>query len=213
MTKATTKAQKRRRRRQRKAEEHALTRDPYAIAPVPRKGADGRKVRERDSADRMPLVKRASMAERPVTAETIREMRAPWYGCHAGRAVAGHSDVDRLWGAICHIRRTIAAYDRAIGAPNRHAQCLRLLVPIDAMQADAASPPIDVRTDEEKYRQAIAAWARLKGWLSGVDYPAASHCIAAVVDDQPVIDSDGLIAALSVVADGMDGIDKAANPR
>lgn len=210
----SSKAEKKRRRRQRRAEEHALTRDPFALAPVPRRELDGDSTRKkRDTtpkgADRPALMKRASMTGQTITEATIRDMRAPWYGCEAGRAIAAHTKHDhereKLWAAVCHMRRVVTAYDRAIGAPNRHAQCLRLLTPLERFEANASSPPLDDRTDAEKQRQAVAASVHLKAWLTYVDYAAASEAIRVVIDDEPVRDATGLMIALRCVHEGMEG--------
>ena len=210
MTKAQTKTEKRRRRRARKAEEHLLVHDPFALAEVPRREPNGKPSRaEKAGADRPALIKRASMMDKPITDATIRDMRAPWYGCNAGRAIAAWSDHDhereRLWQAVCHMRRTVAAYDRAIGAPNRHAQCMRLLVPLEAMQADASSPPLDDRTPEEKQRQAVTAWTQMHGWLTYADRIAAGEALRVVIDDGEVKDQRGLMSALFCVYEGLQG--------
>ncbi|MDO5644019.1 MAG: hypothetical protein Q4G26_16715, partial [Paracoccus sp. (in: a-proteobacteria)] len=154
----------------------------------------------------------ATRAERKAAAEAraaqIRDMRAPWYGCNAGRAMAAQvsADFERadLWSAICHIRATQIAYDRAIGAPNRHAQCLRLLAPVDALHADATSPPLDMRTDDERKRQAVTAWRIVERWMmaSGV---AAGECRRVVIDDQRCRDPRKVVRALYCVVDGIKG--------
>lgn len=210
MTKAATKSEKKRRRRARKAEEHALTKDPFALAEVPRREPNGKPARrEKAGADRPALIKRAAIMEKPITDETLRDMRAPWHGCNAGQAIARWSNHDhereKLWQAVCHMRRTVAAYDRAIGAPNRHAQCMRLLVPLEAMQADASSPPIDDRTPEEKQRQAVTAWTQMHGFLTYTDKRAASEALRVVIDDGEVRDTTGLMSALLCVYEGLQG--------
>ena len=83
----------------------------------------------------------------------------PLWGCSVGRLILSEPEQRRpdLWNATQHARATQLAYDRAIGAPNRHATCLRILAPSEAMHADASSPAPDYRTDDDKYRQAISA--------------------------------------------------------
>lgn len=208
--KATSHSEKKRRRRQRKAEEHALTKDPFALAEVPRREPNGKPSRAAKAGpDRPALIKRASIMNKPITDETLRDMRAPWHGCSAGVAIAKWSDHDhereKLWQAVCHMRKTVAAYDRAIGAPSRHAQCMRLLLPLEAMQADAASPPLDDRTPEEKQRQAVSAWMQMHGWLTYTDGRAASEALRVVIDDGEVKDTRGLMSALFCVYEGLQG--------
>lgn len=141
-------------------------------------------------------------------AEQLRDLRAPWHGCNAGRAMAsavtGDRDKSELWTAICHIRKVQAAYDRAIGAPTRHAQCLRLLLPLEAMEADASSPPVDLRSDEEKQRQAVSAWMKVQGWLDHAKADAG-ECKRVVIDDERCRDPDALVRALQCVVDGIKG--------
>lgn len=110
-----------------------------------------------------------------------------------------------LWDAVKHMRKVWLAYDRAIGAPNRHPQCLRILTPSETMTASASDPAHDDRSDVERYRAAINAYMALQGWLGYVDATARSACIMAVVDDKPVTNWGGIKRALLCVADGMAG--------
>lgn len=206
MTKATSHSEKKRRRRARKAEEHALTKDPFALAEVPRREPNGKPARrEKAGADRPALVKRASMQNKAITDATIREMRAPWFGCNAGRAaylVSPH-DIEEHWQAICHMRRVVTTYDREIGAPNRHAQSLRLLIPSDRLEATAETPPIDERTPEKRQDDAVAAYMRLQGWMMHADADARHAASDAVLDDMPARDPIGIVNVLRCVWEGM----------
>ena len=124
---------------QRRAKRKAAS--PFDLAPTPRREADGRPAREK-AADRQTLESRCIRLGLPVTPEGLRDARAPWYGCKAGIAMASHTEAHndrlRLWDAITHMRRTVAAYDAAIGAPRRHAVCMNLLTP---PEPDRATPP------------------------------------------------------------------------
>lgn len=110
-----------------------------------------------------------------------------------------------LWGAVTHMRRTLAAYDRACGAPQRHPKCLSILTPPDHLGATADSPAFDDRPEEERSRSAIAAYMTLQGWLGHCDNAARSACLRAVVDDTGVNDLPGIILALQCVVDGHAG--------
>lgn len=110
-----------------------------------------------------------------------------------------------LWEAVTHIRRTVAAYDRACGAPARHPKCLSILTPPDRLEATAESPAWDDRPQEERDRAAVSAYMALQGWLGHTDARARSACIRAVVDDAGVSDLPGIILALQCVADGRAG--------
>ena len=135
--------------------------------------------------------------------------RSDMAGCEVGISllldnIAADHRAD-LWGAVKHMRRVWVAYDRALGAPNRHAACLRILLPVDRMEASASDPAPDDRPEEERYRSAISAWMAVQGWLGYCDGRARSACIAAVVDDASVSDWAGVKLALACIADGMAG--------
>lgn len=130
-------------------------------------------------------------------------------GCEVGIAllldnIAADLRAD-LWNAVKHMRRVWAAYDRALGAPNRHPVCLRILAPVDPMTASASDPAPDDRPEAERYQAAIRAFMAVQGWLGFADARARSACIAAVVDDASVSDWAGVKLALACVADGVAG--------
>lgn len=197
-----TKALSKRKRRARKRE-----RGPFDLAPTPRREADGRPEREK-SPDRQTLETRCAKVGLPTTADGIRDARAPWYGCNAGKAMAGatasHNDRLRLWDAITHMRRVTAAYYAAIGAPQPHAVCINLLTPSEPMEATAESPPPDTRTEADKARQAISAYMRLQ---EALDHEKASGSVAkaVVIDDHECKSPALLIAALSRVSNLISG--------
>jgi hypothetical protein len=136
-----------------------------------------------------------------------RRVREPIYGCRVGRRLAKEvKTIDHrsdLWQAVQHIRRVWVAYDRAIGAPQRHAQCLKILLPADPMGGVSLS--MDGRTQEERDRAAVSAWMVLQGWLDHVDRAARSATIAAVVDDAALRNWAGIVAALECVSEGIKG--------
>lgn len=139
----------------------------------------------------------------------IRAAKAEWMGCNAGKAMAsvvtGEAERRELWAAIHHMRRVQIAYDRAIGAPNRHAQCLRIMLPLEPMQADASSPPADLRTEDDKHRQAVSGWMQMQGWLGHADKADASICKRVVIDDERCQNAAAMVRALHCVADGVAG--------
>jgi len=198
----TSKAERRRRKKA-----HG---DPFAIPDIPKRQPNGQ-YRNRLSDDPAieTLKARCRQMGKEITKATLRDMRAPWWGCNAGRAMAGLADSDaeraEMWDAICHMRRVVTAYDAAIGAPKRHATCLRLLAPIAALEADASTPPSDERTPREKQDDACAAIMRLEGWIGMADRLAITEAKRVVWDDAMVGDAQGLIAALRCVADGLFG--------
>ncbi|MBA86121.1 MAG: hypothetical protein CML69_15515 [Rhodobacteraceae bacterium] len=181
------------------------------MASVQRRQANGQKARPASErgADKVALKARCNQRGVPETAKNQRDSRSPWWGCNAGRAMADavedHSQRLKLWDAIQHMRRVIAAYDASIGAPKRHAACLRLLVPLEALEATAETPPVDERTPEERSRDAVSGLMALEGWLGWADKVAASEAKRVVWDDETVRDADGLVLALRCVVDGMEG--------
>ena len=110
-----------------------------------------------------------------------------------------------LWDAVTHMRRTVAAYDRACGAPARHPKCLSILTPPDHLEATAETPAFDDRPEAERNRAAVSAYMTLQGWLDHADRAARTACLRAVVDDAGVSDLPGIILALQCVADGRAG--------
>lgn len=205
-TKAVSKAKRRARKR-----EARTTADPMALAPVPRKQANGRTHRtpeDRDAATEA-LQARCRQAGKVPSADAMRDARSPWWGCEAGKVI-GNADATHdqrliLWDAAQHMRRVWASYYAATGMPGRYPKCTGILAPTDRIEADAASPPLDTRTDEERQRAAVSAMMRVDGFLGRISAVAASECKRVVLDDQPCHDAPGLLDGLRVVADGMAG--------
>ena len=173
-----------RRRRRRKA---APLAHPFDLAPVEARQPSGRRAAE--PADRLALDARARHLGLTLTvSEARREARAPWWGCLAGRQMAealrDEGARQACWRAIQHIRRVQAAYDAALGAPRRHAACLSILTPPDALQADAASPALDTRTEEERCAAAERAWEEMQGWMMQAPRSSRAAALALVLDDQ-----------------------------
>jgi len=198
-TRARTAAQKRRDKRT--ARSATITLPGGELAPQrPKQGQRQRK----EPADMVAL--QARIRQTGMTPEQARHEMA---GCAVGRKLMLDHIPDRadLWQAVKHMRKTVVAYDRSIGAPNRHAQCLRIMAPTDTMEASASSPAPDLREPEERDRQAQAAWMALKGWLSHADYSAREACTRCVMDepDEPISDWTGVVLALRCVSEGIKG--------
>ena len=198
-TKAKTAAQKRRDRRN--ARSATITLPMGETAPQrPKQGQRERK----EPADMVAL--QARIRQTGMTPDQARHEMA---GCAVGRKLMLDHISDRadLWEAVKHMRKVVVAYDRSIGAPSRHAQCLRIMAPTDRMEASASSPAPDLRDPETRDRQAQAAWMALKGWLSHADYAAREACTRAVVDepDELITDWTGVVLALRCVVEGIKG--------
>ena len=196
---ARTAAQKRRDKRKARAATITLPLGETA----PQRPAQGQRQRK-EPADMVAI--QARIRQTGLTADQARHEMA---GCAVGRKLMlDHiADKDDLWQAVKHMRKVVVAYDRSIGAPNRHAQCLRIMLPTERMEADASSPAPDLREPEARDRQAQATWMALKGWLSHADSAARVACTRAVVDepDEPIADWTGVVLALRCVVDGIKG--------
>jgi hypothetical protein len=143
------------------------------------------------------------------THEGQRASSDPRWGCGVGRLILAEPEHHRadLWNAAQHARQTQAAYDRAIGAPSRHAQVARILAPVAAFEADASSPAPDFRTTEERVRQATAAQMRVEMWIGHCDSRAVSAFKQSVINDPdgPVKDWAGVRACLQCIVEGLRG--------
>jgi hypothetical protein len=198
-------------RRKQKRDKGKATTDRFALAPIPEREKSGRTYRAREQRDPAieTLKTRCRHMGKPITNANLREVQAPWWGCYAGRVIgdtmlAEHERQD-LWAAVTHMRKVITAYDAVIGAPRRHAVCLRLLAPASALEADASSPAPDDRDPETKQRRATAALMTLETWLGQGDKVAAGMAKRVVWDDQTCPDPVGLIEALRDVSHGLRG--------
>ena len=200
MTKARTKAAKRRAKKARPT----ITLPGGMVVPQTATHSRDRRMTHQPAEDPRLTVKAARAKLIPDGADPFSVMA----GCAVGQRLMAETTGDRrarLWGATCHLRKVYAAYDRALGGPARYAQCLRILAPTEAMEAQDQHIPVDDRDEETRYRDAVRAWMTAQGWLGHVDSAAASACIRAVVDDQTPTDWPGIVLALECVADGMAG--------
>jgi hypothetical protein len=196
MTKAKTKAARRRKPR--------ISLPGGGSVPQAATHSRDRRHTHQPQEDARTTVMAARAARIPKDADPLSRMA----GCAVGQRLMRENDADRrlrLWGAVCHMRQVYAAYDRALGGPSRYPKCLAILAPTDTMEAADHHIPVDLRTEEERYRAAIRDWARVQGWLQQVDRQAHGACVAVVIDDVLVQDWRGVMLALDKVADGMTG--------
>lgn len=204
----TSKAQRRIRKRNR-----SISLSGGVTVDVPAK--QGRRVDVEDarSATETAIQARIRLCGVADSPEARKAAEDPLSGCAVGRALL-RDDMPRdhradLWQAVQHIRRVWVAYDRAIGAPSRHAQCLRILAPTEAMTTEGIT--FDDRSQEERDRSAVSAFMAVQGWLGYVDNAARSATIIAVVDDAGLPNWPGIKRALECVSEGIKG--KRITPR
>ena len=135
--------------------------------------------------------------------------RSPLAGCQVGLKLLADDltpdDRAALWGAVCHMRRVWVAYDRACGAPSRHAQCLSILAPAEHFGTSSDAPAFDDRPQEDKDRAAVAAYMRAQGWLMCGANADRSATVSAVIDDAPIYDWAAVKRGLGLVAKGLSG--------
>ncbi|MCB5411795.1 hypothetical protein [Pseudogemmobacter faecipullorum] len=178
-----------------------------ALAATPRPAKRGkarmREIRVEQDPQKAMLKARARRWGKPEG--QWREMRDPWWGCEAGGAMASvipsHKDRQEYWEAIQHVRAAIIAFDRAIGAPNRHAQCLRLLLPLEELSADSTTPPADRRSDEEKQDQAVLGMQVIEERIGRSGPGPMAEVMRVVVDDHRARDPAAMVLALGHVVD------------
>jgi hypothetical protein len=177
-------------------------------AEIPQRATQGRRTDlEARPAPETAITARLRISGMSDTPENRKAASDALMGCSVGRrlfAEIQHPKRADLWQAVQHMRRVWAAYDRAIGAPNRHAQCLRILAPSETMTTDGFI--FDDRAPADRDRAAVSAWMTLQGWLDYVDRPARSATIAAVVDDQAITNWSGILATLECVNEGIKGL-------
>lgn len=202
-TKARTQGEKRRAKK-------AKNVTPFDLAETPRKQPNGRARRTEAQGDPRTdqLDARCRQHGEKPTSETRRKMLAPWNGFPEGAAIetaTGEAAKQRLWNASQHMVKTWTVYYRAHTMPSPYARCMSILQPTDEMQADAASPALDERDDAEKQRDSVTAKMRVEGWLGRISAFSARECKQVVLNGRDIKDAAGLLAALRVVADGLDG--------
>ena len=139
------------------------------------------------------------------TEAAMREARDLWMGCEAGRVMCQsaktHDERSRLWDAIQSIRRVYAAYDRAMGAPLRHAQSLRVMLPVEEMHTDAAAPAPDLRDEQQKHDDAMRAWSRLQADMGKFGRYAALVTERCVVDNQPCSQPEAMMLVVRNISE------------
>lgn len=199
-----SKADRQRKRDRAKADWKAAVK----LAPVPRKQPNGRMHRTQAARDPQAEMLKARCRRWGVRVSKWREMRDPWWGCEAGGnmalAVTSIDERKALWDAICYMRRAAVAFDAVIGAPNRHAQVLRLLLPTEAMEVDAETPEPDERSDEERQDDAVRAMQWVQELTGRAGREAAAEAIRVVLDDQRPRDVAAMLSALRHISCGVD---------
>ncbi len=131
------------------------------------------------------LEARARHAHLEATEAVILTMKAPWYGCVAGRRIAGETDVQALWDTVQTIRARRRAWLMSIGAAE-HPMIARMELLPEPQTADDA-PVADTRTEGERAEAADRNWHAIVMALFPYD-PDVLRFLEAVVcrdEDRP----------------------------
>lgn len=188
--------------------------DDMGLAPTPRRKPRGRKrmdqiVTERKDDNMDAFITRCRQKGIEPSDSNLRDMAAPWNGCEAGKAMARHvateRDRQRLWDAIQHVRTAWARYASLHGLPQRSAQCLRIMLPVDEMHADASTPAADLRTLDERQKAALRVWREAEILIGRWGRNAASITSRCVLDDERCEDATSMCLSLWNVADHLEG--------
>lgn len=159
MTKAKTKGEKRRFRKLAMPE----------LADVPRKKKRGRARMDELKAepDAQMVVLTARARQSGVTPKDITDMRNPAYGEAAGRAIfATHKPeaAQRIWDVYRAFTASEATYARYYLGLRLHAATAKLEMMPDRLETRPDDKP-DLRTEEERSRDASNAWMRWQGLI------------------------------------------------
>lgn len=152
--------------RKTKAKKHKLP----TLAGVPKKQPNGRTRRppghmgERN-AEKTVLKARARQAGKPDA--DLAEMRHPAYGEAAGRAIHAIHEGDTakaLWNAYAGYTAAEATYAKTHLGLRLHAKTAKVEYLIETFEARPDDKP-DLRSEDEKSRDAANNWARWRGYL------------------------------------------------
>lgn len=149
------------------------------LAPTPRREPSGRPQRTAESiaeknSSRVALTARARAMGLPDGKHGQHQMRAPWYECDQGKAIAIHHAHDAekiapLWQVWAQMTGADYSYCRQYLDTSRHpagASIAPVREPVEARPEDRP----DDRTPDEKVRDAKNRKAAWDGHMRGLDY-------------------------------------------
>jgi hypothetical protein len=106
----------------------------------------------------------------------------PWMGCNAGRAIKNEPDVVALWGVITAIRQRWHANLLAIDGMTADVSLMRM--PTKSDPGPDEHRAIDLRSPEEKTRDAIDAWDDLMEICERLGPHVIKGVMGTVLSDQ-----------------------------
>lgn len=172
------------------------------VAAVPRREANGRKQRETREgvgAERDPtktaLNARAKHMGEGQTREGRAKVAAQSYAGEAGRAIMASQQGEPARGMTeCYtaLLRADAAYCSRYLGSRRHAKTAKIEMMPERFEARADDTP-DLRTDEERDRQAVSTWMRWQGWLGQIAKHKASAIQRALGEEAELVTCGGVL--------------------
>lgn len=210
MTKGTSKAQRRAKAKSKNRRTISLAGGMVATAPI----GQGQSPKQED-ARKTAIQSRVRRYKIEATASKTAEQEAASPLCGSGigmciRSVGGQAAIDMAdaWGAICAARHAFVT--RYLGLTET-AQGSAVAMQSEAMQADV-SHTIDIRSPEEKDRDAVRSWDRWEAAINALPAPQFKRAIRNAItggldglggdvwqDDAPTQKGRNFIAALGVL--------------
>lgn len=171
------------------------------LAEVPKRQPNGQK-RGRADSPRNPaktaLNARAKHMGKKETAQGRAEVASQSHAGEAGRAImasqqGGRSatDMSECYAALLRADATYCA--RYLGQ-GRHAKTAKIEMTRERFETRADDRP-DLRTAEERDRQAVATWMRWQGWLGQIDKRKASAIVRVLGEENELVTCEGKLTA------------------
>ena len=162
------------------------------LAPTPKREKSGRKQRpttqSERNADKPALESRARMMGLP--ADSAKDMRRPRLSEPPGIAIdlsCGADEATRLWGHYIALTASEARYHRTNGL-SLHAKTAKIEMEPETFET-RADDAIDLRTEDERTRDAIRSWSRWCEIMECLPLRARSAITTAKRDLAPMVDA------------------------
>jgi len=165
----------------------------FDLAETPKREANGqaqRGSRPERRADRPALEARARRMGRPE--KQANDLRAQMLSEDAGVAIWMICDpepANRLWGHYVALTAAEARYHRSIGK-SVHPKCAKIEMMQERFET-RDDDQIDIRTEEERDRQAVSTWMRWQGAI-GCLLSSEQQAIQSVVRDSVTLIRDAM---------------------
>lgn len=177
--------------RKRKREKAKQNWQGVTLAPVPRQKARGAaRMREiRDKPQHEVLNARCVRFGLAPNAKNRDIVRSPWMCCDLGfviEARCGNAEAARLWDVFARWCRAEATYRaRYLGQSEQPAAAALLMIP-ERMESDQ-SATVDLRTPDERDRDAVRAWMHWQGLLGHLSASQRTALQCARREDGPAL--------------------------